>query len=444
MKTLLKTFLIALRNLNRQKRRTFLLGGAIAFGITIVTLINGFAGSFVENVSENFSNILAGHIFVQGVEKTADGKEQWRIADDDILLEIVAEQEMPVTFVSKRSEFTGALIFQGESIRQTVVGVDWDEERYLRERLVLIEGEFENMLATNDRGERNGIILTETIAEALNVELGERIIARMRTIAGQQNVGEFVLAGVSYDPGLFGQLSAYADLSYVNELLTLQPKQYQTLGIFLTDLGLIDQEADEYFEELGRRVDVFERNTEEEGENPVEALFEQADEEMWSGVRYRLFTLNDVLSEVDEIVRLLNGAALVILLVLFVIIMVGITNTFRMIMYERVKEIGTMRALGMQRERVQILFLLEAFLLAMGGVLFGLVVAGIIMLIMSQIFLGLDSAIFILLKNGYFTFTIRPLQVAMNAGIVAGLTILAAFIPSRKAALMPPVDALRA
>ena len=444
MKTLLKTFLIALRNLNRQKRRTFLLGGAIAFGITIVTLINGFAGSFVENVSENFSNILAGHIFVQGVEKTADGKEQWRIADDDILLEIMAEQEMPVTFVSKRSEFTGALIFQGESIRQTVVGVDWDEERYLRERLVLIEGEFENMLATNDRGERNGIILTETIAEALNVELGERIIARMRTIAGQQNVGEFVLAGVSYDPGLFGQLSAYADLSYVNELLTLQPKQYQTLGIFLTDLGLIDQEADQYFEKLGRRVDVFERNTEEEGENPVEALFEQADEEMWSGVRYRLFTLNDVLSEVDEIVRLLNGAALVILLVLFVIIMVGITNTFRMIMYERVKEIGTMRALGMQRERVQILFLLEAFLLAMGGVLFGLVVAGIIMLIMSQIFLGLDSAIFILLKNGYFTFTIRPLQVAMNAGIVAGLTILAAFIPSRKAALMPPVDALRA
>ena len=141
MKTLLKTVLIALRNLNRQKRRTFLLGGAIAFGITIVTLINGFAGSFVENVSENFSNILAGHIFVQGVEKTTDGKEQWRIADDDILLEIVAEQEMPVTFVSKRSEFTGALIFQGESIRQTVVGVDWDEERYLRERLVLLEGE---------------------------------------------------------------------------------------------------------------------------------------------------------------------------------------------------------------------------------------------------------------------------------------------------------------
>lgn len=440
----MKTILIALRNLNRQKRRTFLLGGAIAFGITIVTLINGFAGSFVENVSENFSNLLAGHIFVEGVQKSDTGREYRRIADADTLLETVTDLEMPITFFSKRSEFTGALIFQGESIRQSVVGVDWSEEQYFRERLVLTEGSFDNMLRANDKGEYNGIIITEAIAEALNVEIGDRIISRMRTVAGQQNVGEFVLAGISYDPGLFGQLAAYAELSYVNELLTLQPDESQTVGIFLTNIGLIDAEAERYYDALSRRVDMFERNVQEEGENPVEALFEQADEQTWSGIRYRLFTLNDILSEVDEIVRLLNGAALVILLILFVIIMVGITNTFRMIMYERVKEIGTMRALGMQRPRVQLLFLLEAFFLAMGGVAGGLILAGVVMLIMSQINLGLDSGIFILLKNGYFTFTLKPAQIAMNTGIVAGLTILAAFLPSRKAALMPPVDALRA
>ena len=440
----MKTVLIALRNLNRQKRRTFLLGGAIAFGITIVTLINGFAGSFVDNVSENFSNILAGHIFVQGIEKTDGGREIRRISDDDTLLAVVEDQDLPATFVSKRSEFTGALIFQGESIRQSVVGVDWEEEQYLRERLVLTQGEFDDMLVVNDRGERNGIILTEAIAEALNVQLEDRVIASMRTVSGQQNVGEFVVRGISYDPGLFGQLSAYADLSYVNELLTLEPGQYQTLGIFLTNIQLIDASVERYYETLRLRVDVFERNTEEEDQNPVEALFEQAEEQTWEGVRYRLYTLNDVLSEVDQVVRLLNGTALVILLVLFVIIMVGITNTFRMIMYERIKEIGTMRALGMQRNRVQLLFLLEAFFLSMGGVLAGLIIAGIVMIVLSRIYIGLDSAIFILLKNGYFTFTVRPAQVIMNTAIVAGLTILAAALPSRKAAHLPPVDALRA
>ena len=54
----MKSILIAFRNLNRQKKRSFLLGGAIAFGILIITLINGFTGSFVKNVGENFSHLL--------------------------------------------------------------------------------------------------------------------------------------------------------------------------------------------------------------------------------------------------------------------------------------------------------------------------------------------------------------------------------------------------
>ena len=65
----MKNIIMALRNLNRQKKRTLLLGGAIAFGLMIVTLLNGFAGSFIENVSENFSHLMAGHIFIDGVEK---------------------------------------------------------------------------------------------------------------------------------------------------------------------------------------------------------------------------------------------------------------------------------------------------------------------------------------------------------------------------------------
>lgn len=439
----MKMILIALRNLNRQKRRTYLLGGAIAFGVAIVTLINGFAGSFVENVSENFSQLLAGHIFVAGRERLPDGRERRLIRDDAALTQPLDELDLPVVTYTRRSEFTGALIFQGESVRQSVVGADWDEEEFLRERLVLLEGSFENMLRTNLEGRRNGIILTRDIADRLNAQVNDRVIVRMQTIDGQQNVGEFAVAAISYDPGLFGSLSAYADLDYVNELLVVPAGSYQTLGIFLEEIDQIEAAADRYYAALGGEVQLFERTNTEEGENPVAQLFADEDEEVWEGTRYRVYTLNDILSEVDQIVTLLNQAAFVILLVLFIIIMVGITNTFRMIMYERVREIGTMRALGMQRRRVLGSFLLEALFLALGGVVAGVVVAGGIMLVLSQIYLGLDSPIFILLKNGYFTFRLLPSQVAFNAFVVASLTILAAFIPSRKAALMKPVDALR-
>jgi len=55
---------IALRKLSRQKRRTFLLGGAIAFGVMAATLVNGFTGGLVVNIEANVSKMVAGHIFM--------------------------------------------------------------------------------------------------------------------------------------------------------------------------------------------------------------------------------------------------------------------------------------------------------------------------------------------------------------------------------------------
>ena len=436
----MRIVLIALRNLNRQKKRSFLLGGAIAFGILIVTVINGFTGSFVENVGENFSNIFAGHMFIQGVEKSEEGSSATVIRDDDVLRDQIAKRDLPLRYLTKRSEFRGTLIFQGKSVSQNVVGADWIEEEHLRERLTIMEGDFDTVI-----DDPRGIILSRKIAQKLKVELGDRIIVRNRTIYGQRNVGEFNLVATIHDPGLFGDISAYANLCYVNELLDIPCDQYMTLGIMLDDLSSINRSAKPLYESLNEVLDMFDREQEVgDNRNPVQAMFEQADEQEWEGTRYRFYTLNDVLSEADQIIQILNTAGVVILLILFFIIMVGITNTFRMIMIERVKEIGTMRALGMQRGGVRLLFLLEALFLSLGGALGGLVLAGIAMVILSKVFWGLDSPIFLLLKNGYMTFKLMPFQMLLHFTIVAGLTLLAAFFPARKAALMKPVDALRA
>jgi putative ABC transport system permease protein len=435
--------LIALRNLSRQRRRTLMLGGAIAFGIFIVTLINGFAGSFVQNVGENFSQLFAGHIFVEGVEK--QGTRQIRvIRDDQVITDTLLELGIPTRFISRRSEFEGEIVFQGNTIRQGIIGADWTREDLLKERLIILEGSFDDLEIPNDQGFRNGIILTDGVARRLRAQVGDVLTLRMRTVTGQQNLGDFRLSAISYDPGLFGSLSAYADLEYVNSLIGLAPGEYQTMGIFVGSISEIDRGFEPFFERMSEQVQVFPRDGAGENQNQVEALFRAAREDDWEGVRYRLYTLNDVLQQVQQIVDLLNNASLVILLVLFFIIMVGITNTFRMIMIERVKEIGTIRALGMQRPDVMVLFLLEAFFLALFGALMGLGLAGITMAILSQINLGLDSPIYILLKNGYLTFVLSFWQVILNFSVVIGLTIVAAFIPSRKAALMPPVDALRA
>jgi putative ABC transport system permease protein len=430
---------IALRNLTRQKKRTILLGSAIAFGVMIVTLINGFAGSFTTNVSENFSNLMAGHIFISGTEKGANDKDISVIRDDRALTAAVEASGSPVKYVTRRSAFSGTLIFEGKKIPNSIDGANLEHETFLQERLLLKAGSWDSMK------EKTSLILSEKIAKKLNVNVGDRILVQMETVTGQNNVGEFSLAGISYDAGIFGQMRSYANLSYVNELLGLKPGEYQTMGIMLDGLKHTEGSADAIFAGLEGSVQLFERGVKDENgaETPFQALMRQQKKESWEGVRYRLVTINEMLSQIQQIVVALDSTAAVILVVLFIIIMVGITNTFSMVMFERIAEIGTMRALGVQRGGVRSMFLYEAVFLALGGAVAGILLALGAMGIISLFDFGMDSPAFIIMKNGHLSFFLPPAKAVLNIAIIALLTLIAVASPAAKAAKLTPAEALR-
>ncbi|HET6487191.1 MAG TPA: ABC transporter permease, partial [Spirochaetia bacterium] len=213
---------IALKNLNRQKKRSFLLGGAIAFGVLIVTVIDGFSGAFMQNVSRNFADIAAGHIFVEGAEKTASGKTVSVIRDDSVLMDVLKKTGVPAQYISRRSIGSGTLIFESRKTQIGIRGVDFSRESYLKDRLTLSQGSFKDM------ENRQGLILSESTAKRLNAQIGDRLLFQLTTVTGQQNVGELVLVATTPDNGLMSGFSAYANLSYLNELLNLGPNEYQT------------------------------------------------------------------------------------------------------------------------------------------------------------------------------------------------------------------------
>jgi len=426
---------IAFRNLSRQKKRTILLGSAIAFGVMIVTLINGFAGAFSSNVSENFSNLMAGHIFISGTEKGPNDKDMSVIRNDSSLTAAVEASGAPTKYITRRSAFSGTLIFEGKKIRTNVDGAQLDKETFLRERLLLKDGSWDAM------ADETALILSEKIAAKLNADVGDTILVQMQTVNGQNNVGEFTLAGISFDAGIFG-----ANLSYVNELLGLAPDEYQTMGIMLDGLKNTEVSASEIYARLNESgVQLFERGVKDEtgAETPFQALLRKQNKESWEGVKYRLFTINEMLSQIKQIVAALDTTAAIILVVLFVIIMVGITNTFSMVMFERIGEIGTMRALGVQRGGVRSMFLYEAVFLALGGAIAGIILALIVMLGISMINFGMDSPAFLIMKNGHMSFYLPPLKAVGNVIIIALLTLVAVSSPAGKAAKLTPAEALR-
>ncbi|MBA7540448.1 hypothetical protein ES705_32745 [subsurface metagenome] len=215
---------IAFRNMNRQKKRSLLLGGAIAFGILIITLLNGFTAGLADNIKNNFSGSFGGHIYISGRELTGSGRTVSLIRDDSLLNEILKNPALEVEQVNKRSRTMASLIFGSKEQITRIDGVDWQREKEL-ENLELIEGSLENC---RDAG---ALILPASTADKLGVQVGETLLARLSTVTGQQNVGEFVLAGIMDDQGSFGFSAAYADLEYLNSLLGLSPGQYQLFHI---------------------------------------------------------------------------------------------------------------------------------------------------------------------------------------------------------------------
>ncbi|MEV5508785.1 ABC transporter permease [Streptomyces orinoci] len=114
-----------------------------------------------------------------------------------------------------------------------------------------------------------------------------------------------------------------------------------------------------------------------------------------------------------------------------------IVNTFTMLVTRRTREIALLRAIGASRRQVSRSVLLEALLVGLvasaAGFLLGLGIARVLPDILST---GADP-----LPRG--PLEIGPRSVAAALGVGVGVTVLAAWLPSRRAAKVAPVEAMR-
>ena len=145
-----------------------------------------------------------------------------------------------------------------------------------------------------------------------------------------------------------------------------------------------------------------------------------------------------------SLVRIIDAISIGLFAVLLLITMVGLLNTFRMVLIERTQEIGTMRAIGMQRGSVRNIFLFEALFLALAGAAAGLIISLIFMGILGNVQVGQENMLQFFTRNGEFSFPIVVTDVITTILILAGATVFSAWLPARKAARLEPADALRA
>lgn len=151
-------------------------------------------------------------------------------------------------------------------------------------------------------------------------------------------------------------------------------------------------------------------------------------------------SLSDIIDQANKIFRVVQIILAGFGLIALIVSAIGMFNTMTITLLERINEIGIMRAIGVTRRDVKILFLLESvimgFLGGIGGVMVGYLaseIANIGINIMAKTFGGQSLDLFY--NPPWFIIVIISFSTVI--GLITGI------YPSNKAAKLNPLTALR-
>ncbi len=155
----------------------------------------------------------------------------------------------------------------------------------------------------------------------------------------------------------------------------------------------------------------------------------------------------DIAYEYGALTEAKQSGTGVIMLLLFIIATVGISNTMLMAVFERTNELGMLRAIGMKDREIRLLFMIEAgaigFLGSLGGVILG-ALANLFMVNVGIDFSWMTRSMDIGYRiSGAFYSAWNPLTMiqAFFTGIIICFSV--AYIPTRRALKMKITDCLR-
>jgi len=423
-------FLIASRNLIRQRRRYALVAAAVAFGFALITVISGAAYGALDAVKAKAARYFSGHVTVSGIPP----RGYPRLSDPEAVAAAVLEAKLPIRTIARRSSYyqgDAALFFGGETVRQRkLIGVDFDAEGREFSGFRYVAGGWEAML-----DDPRGILISEAAAKLLGCRLSDDLTLFLKTDTGQYNTAVLVVSGIFSETSLFGY-AAYIRSDTLNALAG------RPLGA-ATDLALYAESGAD-LDALAERV-----RLRLEKSFPTLPRFDSREERaafIAKGIGAESLSVMSLDAQLSQITQLLDALLYLSYFVLafFVcIVMVGVLNTYRVIVHERTREIGAMRALGMKRSSVAARFLSEAALRASAASVVGLAVGAAAARGLALIDLSGIPAAGLVTERGRLRFGLNGAAAALNLAAMALAAVAAALGPSRKAAAIPPAAAMR-
>lgn len=397
---------VAVRNLLRNKRRTLLAALAVVVGVGAATLMRGMINGFVV---AGLDDAVYGRIGAIQVHKAG-----YRNADADLL-----EFDLPddPAFAAKLAAVPGVaaiaprLFFEGMLSNGTVSTMFIATAIDPRVEYRVCPKRGDNVAAGGaplDETMTDGAIVGSTIAAFLDAKPGSTLTATGTTKRGQPNALDLTVRGTSKARFIFDSKRLITvPLDWARSLLRMEGRlSYYALDV--TELAQVDAVADRIRAAVGPGYQV----------------------ETWK-------ELDPNLRERTERVAYVLG---IIVIILALLVGTTVLNTMLMTVYERVREIGTMMAVGVRRREVLLLFLVEAAVLGLLGSAVGAAIAfgGVRWMAAAGVEFKPPGG------EAMLVVPFVELRFLGMAVMLAGFaTVLAGLFPAWKASRLSPVEALR-
>ncbi|HAW85461.1 MAG: hypothetical protein A2087_06635 [Spirochaetes bacterium GWD1_61_31] len=423
---------LALRSLFLQRRRYVLMFLAIFIGFMLMTVIHSLTSGMLETVKTKAARYFSGHISLTGYEAG-----QPSLVDVAGLRTSLLDAGLPLRTIAPRTIYyrsDASLFFAGESIRQRrLLGIDFKLEAAEMANLSFLDGSIQDMVTAG----QDGILISEAAARLLGARVGDDIILYLTTDSGQYNSSTLIIRGIFRETSLFGYV-AYMRQQDLNRMLQRPADAATDLALY-TRQG-VDPEA--LLERIRPLLITYRRLL---PRLPTKAsLYEALAVTDWGqGPVLAILTLQAHLNQITIMLDAFWTVTWFILAVFILVVMVGILNTYRVLVYERTREIGTLRALGMQRAAVQALFLVEATVLALLASVTGFLVGSLVLAGLSRFDVSALPGTGLIADRGHLQPFIDWRLTGLTLTMMIGAVVLAASGPARQASRVTPAEALR-
>lgn len=413
---MLKLIQLAARNLLRYQRRTLLTSLLIVIGVASVLLFVAISGSFKQLMIGQITDSMLGHLQVhrRGYVASIESLPLNMNMTPQMVARVTKtlSEEPAVAAVAPRVKFGAMFSNFTETTSLRINGVQPDVEAMV---LPLLAGRQLDGVRDGPLVVRGEVLIPVLVARGLKVSPGDTIVLVATNRDGSVNGKTFKVRGTLESATGPGGRDGYIHIDDARELLRMAEPEVSEIAVRLKD----PQRMQRVSEKLQSALEEIKNKT---GQRALEL-------HTW-----------ERLSPFSNIARMIDVLTLAIKIMLISIVLVAVMNVMVMAVYERIREIGAIAAIGTPPNRILGMFLAEGLMLGTAGTFIGVALSltAVYALNIWKITYDFGQQQGLLLEP-----SLSASDVLVTAAIVIVVAGLASLQPAWKASRMDPITALR-